>query len=78
MYALKAGEYLEVDEIIEPIVIVVTIDELKAQIETTDYKIIKCYEYQLIGKILPYDIFELHLERQALREQINALEQQQP
>ena len=47
---------------------------LKEQLESTDYKLIKCSEYQLAGQDLPYDIAVLHTERQALRDQINALE----
>lgn len=52
------------------------IAELKAQLNATDYKIIKCSEYQLAGQDLPYDIAELHAQRQALRDQINQLEQE--
>lgn len=55
---------------------VVTVDELKAELAATDYKIIKCAECQLAGLDLPYDITELHTVRQALRDQINALEAQ--
>lgn len=47
---------------------------LKAGLEATDYKIIKCSEYQLAGLELPYDVAALHAERQALRDEINALE----
>lgn len=47
---------------------------LKAQLEATDYKIIKCSEAQLVGEELPYDIAALHSERQALRDRINELE----
>lgn len=50
------------------------IDMLKAQLAETDYKIIKCYEYQLAGLELPYNIVDLHSERQALRDKINELE----
>ena len=50
------------------------IAELKAQLETTDYRIIKCSEAQLVGEELPYDIVALHRERQALRDKINELE----
>ena len=49
-------------------------NELKSQLSNTDYKIIKCYEYNLAGLELPYDIEELHSERQDLRDQINELE----
>lgn len=49
---------------------------LKDEITSTDYKIIKCYEYDLNGLELPYDVAALHEERQELRVQINALEKQ--
>lgn len=52
----------------------VQIDGLKAQIAASDYKIIKTYEYTLIGEQTEYDIEEVHAERQALRDQINSLE----
>ena len=48
--------------------------ELKKQLAETDYKIIKCYEYQLVGLELPYDIQTLHTERQALRDRIKMCE----
>lgn len=50
------------------------IDEKKAKLAASDYKIIKCQEAQLIGKELPYDIEKLSIERQALRDEINDLE----
>jgi hypothetical protein len=50
------------------------IESLKAELTETDYKIIKCSEYQLAGLELPYDIATLHAERQALRDRINELE----
>lgn len=50
------------------------IDELKKKITESDYKVIKCHEYALVGKELPYDIEALHAERQALRDKINELE----
>lgn len=46
----------------------------EAELSFTDYKIIKCYEYSLVGEDSPYDIVELHAERQALRDEINALQ----
>lgn len=48
---------------------------LKEQLSATDYKIIKCSEAQLVGEELPYDIVALHAERQAIRDQINELEE---
>lgn len=50
------------------------IAELKLQIEESDYKIIKAYEYSLVGKKAEYDIASLHIERQSLRDEINLLE----
>lgn len=52
------------------------IDGLKAQIAASDYKIIKTYEYALLGEQTEYDIETVHAERQALRDQINTLETQ--
>ena len=51
------------------------IAELKAQLASTDYKVIKCSEAQLAGEEMPYDIAALHAERQALRDKINYLEE---
>lgn len=50
------------------------IKALEKEIASTDYKVIKCYEYSLAGLELPYDITLLHEEREAIREQIRALE----
>lgn len=61
---------------LEPVPAEQQISDLKTQLAETDYKIIKCYEYQLVGLELPYDIQTLHAERQAIRDQINELELQ--
>lgn len=53
---------------------IVTIEQLKQQLAQTDYRVIKCCEYQLAGLPLPYDIIALHTEKQALRDKINMLE----
>lgn len=50
------------------------IDSLKAQIAEGDYKVIKCAEAQLMGEELPYNVAELHAQRQAIRNEINVLE----
>lgn len=47
---------------------------LKEQLAEGDYKIIKCYEANLLGNALPYSISDLHAERQELRNKINELE----
>lgn len=51
------------------------IGALKMQIDSTDYKIIKAYEYSQVGLETEYDMAELHQERQELRDEINALEE---
>lgn len=60
----EAKDYIENGEI----------DYLKEKLTDTDYKIIKSYEYQLAQLELPYDIQQLHSERQAIRDRINQLE----
>ena len=52
------------------------IDDLKARIAASDYKVIKTYEYTLLGEQTEYDMEAVHAERQALRDQINSLETQ--
>ena len=39
-----------------------------------DWKIAKCMEYQTMGMEIPYNINELHQERQAVRNKINQLQ----
>jgi hypothetical protein len=51
------------------------IAELKEQLSATDYKVIKCAECQLLGEAMPYDVEALHTERQAIRDEINKLEE---
>jgi hypothetical protein len=50
------------------------IKELQSELNESDYKIIKCNEYKLTELELPYDIEELHKQRQALRDEINKLQ----
>ena len=52
------------------------IDDLKVRIAASDYKVIKTYEYTLLGEQTEYDMEAVHAERQALRDQINTLETQ--
>ena len=47
--------------------------EFKKQLDSTDYKIMKCMEFTLAGLEVPYDIEELHKVRQELRNKINEL-----
>ena len=67
------GEYtIEDDGYVKPKAY--QIAELKKQLSATDYKVIKCAESQLLGQEMPYDVAELHAERQAIRDEINRLE----
>ena len=50
------------------------IERLKSELQESDYKVIKCAEAMAVGAEMPYDITELHKERQALRDKINELE----
>lgn len=52
------------------------IAELKEKLSATDYKVIKCAECQLLGEEMPYDVEALHAERQAIRDEINKLEEE--
>ena len=52
------------------------IDELKSNLEETDYKIIKCYEASMLNREMPYDLEALVSERDAWRQEINDLENQ--
>ena len=51
------------------------ISTLKMQLDSTDYKIIKAYEYSQVGLETEYDMAELHQERQKIRDDINVLEE---
>ena len=50
------------------------IERLKSELQDSDYKVIKCAEAMTIGAEMPYNMTELHNERQALRDMINELE----
>lgn len=50
------------------------IEEYKAKLGGSDYKVTKCYEASLTGNSLPYNIDALHVERQECRDKINELE----
>lgn len=47
------------------------LEQAEKALEDEDYKIIKCYEYFLVGKELPYDIVTLNLQRDLIRDQVN-------
>lgn len=50
------------------------IQQLQKQLDESDYKIIKCMECSLIQKELPYNITQLHKQRQQIRDSINELQ----
>lgn len=50
------------------------IEKLKAELSESDYKVIKCSEANVMGLELPYNIADLHTERQMLRDKINQLQ----
>ena len=52
-----------------------TLEAYRNALAETDYKVIKCYEYSLVGLELPYDIEALHEEREYIREEIRRLEE---
>ena len=47
---------------------------LKKEIAQNDYKIRKIYEYKIVGKPVPYDIYEIHRTDELKRQEINKLE----
>ena len=70
---LDAEEYkISIDE--QQANIQMEIKRLKSELQDSDYKVIKCAEAMTIGAELPYNMTELHNERQALRDKINELE----
>lgn len=51
-----------------------TIAMLKEKLQEEDYKIIKCFEAQIKGEVMPYDIETLIAKRDEYRAEINELE----
>ena len=58
-------------EDIEEYNVMAEIDQAKQELQDSDYKVIKCMEAYLCGEELPYDIKELHCERNGHRDKIN-------
>ena len=50
--------------------------EEEAYIKKMHYKIIKSYEYSLMNIEIPYDMEQLHSERQNIRDRINSLREE--
>lgn len=66
------GYYEVVDN--SPKKVAAEIERLKTELTSTDYQIIKSYEYSLADVISPYDISTIHSDRQQLRDKIKELE----
>ena len=56
--------------------LILDIESLKSELQESDYKVIKCVEAICLNADLPYNMTELHNERQALRDKINKLERE--
>ena len=67
----KISRYMERDKQRE---LILDIECLKSELQESDYKVIKCAEAICLNAELPYNMTELHNERQALRDKINELE----
>ena len=67
----KILRYMERDRQSE---LILDIESLKSELQESDYKVIKCAEAICLNEELPYNMTELHNERQALRDKINELE----
>lgn len=52
------------------------LSSLEKQLSDRDYKIIKSYEYSLMNIEIPYDMEQLHSERQNIRDRINSLREE--
>lgn len=51
------------------------IDRLKKVLSDSDYIVIKSYEATMIGQSVEYNMGEIHVSRQELRDKINELEE---
>ncbi|MDR1756127.1 MAG: hypothetical protein LBR65_04090 [Culturomica sp.] len=75
-YEVKGGKVVQSWVVVtDPTATTKRIEELKEQLSSSDYMITKCMEAQLIGAPLPYDVDALHAERQAIRDEINRMEE---
>ena len=52
------------------------LSSLEKQLSDGDYKIIKSYESSLMNIEMPYDMEQLHSERQNIRDRINSLREE--
>lgn len=74
-HSVVNGKIVQFWEIkVDPQAILTQIANLKNQLSATDYQVVKCMELTMTGDPLPYDMNALHIERQAIRDEINRLE----
>lgn len=57
----------------DPVKVSAKIETLKAELTASDYKVIKAYEYSMAGISGEFDARATYLQRQSIRDQINAL-----
>lgn len=69
----KISRYMERDRQRE---LILDIESLKSELQESDYKVIKCADAICLNAEFPYNMTELHNERQTLRDKINELEEQ--
>lgn len=50
------------------------IRNLECDLRASDYEVIKAYEYEKCGIKAPYDMTEIHKERQTKRDRINEIQ----
>lgn len=74
-YSVTEGKIVQSWEIITDVEhLKKQVEQLKIELSTSDYKVTKCYEATMLNEPLPYDITALHAQRQALRDEINIIE----
>ena len=63
-FAYVNGEYLEIEDVYNLAEeFQESIEDLQKELDSTDYKIIKATEYDLVGLGSPYDMQALHADR---------------
>ena len=75
MMNAEESQIVDNEQVVDDNVLLLSeIERLKSELQESDYKVIKCAEAICLNAELPYNMTELHNERQALRDKINELE----
>ena len=75
MMNAEESQIVDNEQVVDDNVLLLSeIERLKSELQESDYKVIKCAEAICLNAELPYNMTELHKERQALRDKINELE----